>query len=54
MCLTTATLKELFWFLRSRIPSYRQVSKSYQLNEPEPTRLPAVFFVYRGRDYAQR
>jgi hypothetical protein len=34
--------------------SYRPVSTSLPLEEPEPTRLLAGFFVYRARDYAQR
>jgi hypothetical protein len=55
MGLTAATLKEQFWYLRSRIPSYLRKKELVALNSGKRTTVGSGgFFVYRARDYAQR
>ncbi|HAA1091838.1 TPA_asm: hypothetical protein GDL67_22305 [Salmonella enterica] len=53
MGLREATLKEQFWFLRSRIPSYlvTWLSSSPTDLTFDQTTSPGGFFVFRARDY---
>ncbi len=53
MGLTAATLKEQFWYLRSRIPSYLRNAELVALNSGKKTIVGSGgFFVFRAKDYA--
>ena len=52
MGLTAATLKEQFWYLRSRIPSYLRKKELVALNSGKRTTVGSGgFFVCKARDY---